>query len=57
MGCVSISVYVSLVGIPADITSPAIGLKIYSITAGIKKYKVITKKNLIDSYISNDNFF
>ena len=42
--CVSISVYASLVGIPIDITSSAIGLKICVITAGIKKYKPIIKK-------------
>ena len=42
--CVSISVYASLVGIPIDITSSAIRLKICVITAGIKKYKPIIKK-------------
>ena len=31
-GCVSISAFVSLVGIPIGITSSAIGLKIYIIT-------------------------
>ena len=36
--CVSISAFASLVGIPIGITSSAIGLKICSITAGIKKY-------------------
>ena len=39
-GCVSVSVFVSLVAI----TSSAIGLKIYVITAGIKNYKSIIKK-------------
>ena len=43
-GCISISVFTSLVGIPAGITSSAIGLKICAITAGIKKYKSIIKK-------------
>ena len=43
-GCVSISVFASLVGIPTGITSSAIGLKICAITAGIKKYKSIIKK-------------
>ena len=45
-GCVSISAFVSLVGvgIPIGITSPEIGLKICAITAGIKNYKSITKK-------------
>ena len=42
--CVSISDFVSLVGIPVGITSSAIGLKICVITAGIKKYKSIIKK-------------
>ena len=43
-GCVSISVFPSLVGIPIGITSSAIGLNICVITAGIKKYKSINKK-------------
>ena len=43
-GCVSISSFASLVGIPIVITSSEIGLKIYVITAGIKKYKSIIKK-------------
>ena len=42
--CVSISAIASLVGIPIRITSSAIRLKICAITAGIKKYKSITKK-------------
>ena len=41
---VSNSAFASLVGIPIGITSSAKGLKIYLITAGIKKYKSITKK-------------
>ena len=43
-GCVSISAFASLVGIPIGITSSATGLKICVITAGIKKYKSIIKK-------------
>ena len=35
-GCVSISAFVCLVGIPTGITSSVIGLKICVITAGIK---------------------
>ena len=41
--CVSISAF-AFVGIPIGITSAAIGLKICVITAGVKKYKSITKK-------------
>ena len=44
IGCVSISAFVSLDGIPEGITSPAVGLKIFVITAGIKKHKSIIKK-------------
>ena len=67
-GCVSISSFASLVGIPKGITSSAIGLKICAITIGIKKYKSIIKKKkkkhdkmviskaLIDSVISHDEF-
>ena len=43
-GCVSISVFASLIGIPIGITSSAIGLKICVITAGIKNYKSIINK-------------
>ena len=43
-GCVSISAFASLVGIPLGITSSAIGLKICIITAGIKKYKSTNKE-------------
>ena len=42
-GCISIS-FISLVAIPVGITSSAIGLKICTITARIKKYKSIIKK-------------
>ena len=43
-GCVSIFGFASLVGIPMGITSTAVELKIYVITAGIKKYESIIKK-------------
>ena len=43
-GCISISAYASLVGIPIEIKSSAIGLKIRAITEAIKKYKSIIKK-------------
>ena len=43
-GCVSISAFASLISIPIGITSSAIGLKICSIAAGIKRYKSIIKK-------------
>ena len=43
-GCVSISAFASLVGIPIGITSSAIGLKICAVAAGIQKYKSIIKK-------------
>ena len=44
-GCISISAFASLVGIPIRIASSTIGLNICVITAGIKKYKSIIKKN------------
>ena len=37
-GWVSISAFASLVGAPIGIASSTIGLKIYAITADIKKY-------------------
>ena len=37
--CISIYAFASLVGIPIEITSFAVGLKICVITEGIKKYK------------------
>ena len=43
-GCVSISAFASLIGIPIRVTSSAIGLKICAITTGIKKYMSIIKK-------------
>ena len=36
-GCVTISPFASLVGVPVGIASSAVGLKICAITAGIKK--------------------
>ena len=41
---VSISKFTSLVGVPVSITSSEIGIKICGITAGIEKYKSITRK-------------
>ena len=43
-GCISISAFAFLIGIAIGITSSAIGLKIYAITAGIKKHMSIIKK-------------
>ena len=43
-GCVPISAFASLVDIPIGITSSTIGLKIFAITAGIRKYKPMIKK-------------
>ena len=42
--CISISAFVSLLGIFMGITSSAIGLKIWTITAGIKKYNSVIIK-------------
>ena len=44
-GCVSVAAFPSLVPIPVGITSSAKGIKNCTITAGIKKYKSIIKKN------------
>ena len=45
-GCVFVSVFASLVGIPTRITISTIGLKICTIAAWIKKYDlIIMKKN------------
>ena len=43
-GCVSISVFASLAGIPIEITSFAVGLKTSAVTAGIKRYQSISTK-------------
>ena len=52
--CVSIFTFASLVSIPIGITSSAIGLKICAMSAGVKKYKSILKKerrrNMIKKY-------
>ena len=39
IGCISISVVTSMLGIPMRITSSAVGLEIFAITARVKKYK------------------
>ena len=44
-GCISISVFVFLLGIPIEITSSVIRLKICAITSRIKKFKPIINKN------------
>ena len=44
-GCISISVFASLIGIPTEITSSAIGLKTCAIIAEIKNYKSVIKRN------------
>ena len=43
-GCVSISAFASPIGIPIGIMSSATGLKIFAITAGVKKCKSMIKK-------------
>ena len=43
-GCISISDFVSLVGIPVGVTISVVGLQICKITARIKTYNSITKK-------------
>ena len=43
-GCISVSAFTCFIGIPIEITSFAVGLKVCVITAGIKKYKSIIKK-------------
>ena len=42
--CVSRFAFASLVCVPVGIMSFAVGIKIYAITAGIKKYQSIIKK-------------
>ena len=42
-GCVLISVFVSLIGVPVGITNSALGWKTCAITVGIKKHKAIIK--------------
>ena len=43
-GCISISTFASLLGIPIGTTSSAIGLNISAIAAGNKKYNSIVKE-------------
>ena len=43
-GCISISAFAFLLGIPIGITRSAVGSKICVVTAGVKKYKSIIKK-------------
>ena len=43
-GRVSIFAFASLAGVPAEITSPAVWLKIYELTVSIKKFKSVIKK-------------
>ena len=50
-GCISVSAFTSVAGIPIGIRSSAIGLKICAITAGIKKYKSIIKKKSHDKIV------
>ena len=42
-GCILISDFASLLGIPIEITNSAVGLKICAVTARIKKHKSIIK--------------
>ena len=50
-GCILISAFACLCGIPAEIMSSAIVSKICAITAGIKKYKSIIKKKKHDKIV------
>ena len=50
-GCVSISAFVSLVGITIGSTSSATELEICIITAGIKNYKSVNKKKKHDKIV------
>ena len=43
-GCISNSAFSSLVSVSVGIKNTAVGIKIFTITAGIKKYKSIIKK-------------
>ena len=44
MKCVSIFAFASVAGIPLGIVSSAVGIKIYAITAVIKKHNTIIEK-------------
>ena len=52
-GCISISAFPSLPGIPTAITSSAIRLQIFRLTEGIKKYEstIVKKKNKHDKIV------
>ena len=50
-GCVSISAFVSLVGITIGSTSSETELEICIITAGIKNYKSVNKKKKHDKIV------
>ena len=50
-GCVSISAFASLVGIPIGIAGSTVGLKVFVITMAIKKYKLIIKGTLMPEAI------
>ena len=52
--CVSLSAFVSLFGNPVDARCSAVQIKIWAITAGIKKYKSIIEKNRPYSVISKN---
>ena len=45
-GCISISTFASLLGIPMEIDRSATRLKVCSITAEVKKYMSIIKKKI-----------
>ena len=50
-GCISVSAFPSMIGIPIRTARSAIGLKICAITAGTKKYKSIIKKKKHDKKV------
>ena len=50
-GCISVSAFPSMIGIPIRTARSAIGLKICAITAGAKKYKSIIKKKKHDKKV------
>ena len=43
-GFISVFPFALLVGVPVGIANSVVGLKIYAITAGIKKYQSVIKK-------------
>ena len=45
-GCISISAFAFLLGIPIGITRSTVESKICVVTAGVKKYKSIIKKKM-----------